>query len=104
MTIKTIECAIVDARLRGGLGQAGAAARSRPASGRGRRLGAGRAACAQQLARAGHEVHVFEKHAKAGGLLRYGIPDFKMEKHSSTGAWRRCRRKASRSTTAPTSA
>jgi glutamate synthase (NADPH/NADH) small chain len=38
-------------------------------------------ACAQQLARAGHEVHVFERHAKAGGLLRYGIPDFKMEKH-----------------------
>jgi glutamate synthase (NADPH/NADH) small chain len=38
-------------------------------------------ACAQQLARAGHEVHVFEKNAKAGGLLRYGIPDFKMEKH-----------------------
>ena len=38
-------------------------------------------ACAQQLARAGHEVHVYEKHAKAGGLLRYGIPDFKMEKH-----------------------
>ncbi|QYK44646.1 MAG: glutamate synthase subunit beta [Xanthobacteraceae bacterium] len=38
-------------------------------------------ACAQQLARAGHDVHVFEKYAKAGGLLRYGIPDFKMEKH-----------------------
>jgi glutamate synthase (NADPH/NADH) small chain len=38
-------------------------------------------ACAQQLARAGHDVHVFEKHAKAGGLTRYGIPDFKMEKH-----------------------
>ena len=38
-------------------------------------------ACAQQLARAGHEVHVFEKNAKPGGLLRYGIPDFKMEKH-----------------------
>ena len=37
-------------------------------------------ACAQQLARAGHEVHLFEKHARAGGLLRYGIPDFKMEK------------------------
>jgi glutamate synthase (NADPH/NADH) small chain len=37
-------------------------------------------ACAQQLARAGHDVHVYEKHAKAGGLLRYGIPDFKMEK------------------------
>ena len=38
-------------------------------------------AAAQQLARAGHDVHVFEKNAKAGGLLRYGIPDFKMEKH-----------------------
>src|SRR5215210_3042245 len=38
-------------------------------------------ACAQQLARAGHDVHVFEKFAKAGGLLRYGIPDFKMEKY-----------------------
>jgi glutamate synthase (NADPH/NADH) small chain len=37
-------------------------------------------ACAQQLARAGHDVHLFEKYAKAGGLLRYGIPDFKMEK------------------------
>ena len=37
-------------------------------------------ACAQQLARAGHDVHLFEKFAKAGGLLRYGIPDFKMEK------------------------
>ena len=38
-------------------------------------------AAAQQLARAGHDVHVYEKNAKAGGLLRYGIPDFKMEKH-----------------------
>src|SRR5213594_60927 len=38
-------------------------------------------AAAQQLARAGHDVHVYEKFAKAGGLLRYGIPDFKMEKH-----------------------
>jgi glutamate synthase (NADPH) small chain len=38
-------------------------------------------ACAQQLARVGHDVHVFEKQVKAGGLLRYGIPDFKMEKH-----------------------
>src|SRR3982751_4717242 len=37
-------------------------------------------ACAQQLARAGHEVHLFEKFARAGGLLTYGIPDFKMEK------------------------
>ena len=38
-------------------------------------------AAAQQLARAGHEVTVFEKNDRAGGLLRYGIPDFKMEKH-----------------------
>ncbi len=38
-------------------------------------------AAAQQLARAGHEVHVFEREPKAGGLMRYGIPDFKMEKH-----------------------
>ncbi len=38
-------------------------------------------ACAQQLARAGHVVVVFEKADRIGGLLRYGIPDFKMEKH-----------------------
>src|SRR5205823_2247344 len=38
-------------------------------------------ACAQQLARAGHEVVLFEKADRIGGLLRYGIPDFKMEKH-----------------------
>jgi glutamate synthase (NADPH/NADH) small chain len=37
-------------------------------------------AAAQQLARAGHEVTVFEKNSRIGGLLRYGIPDFKMEK------------------------
>jgi glutamate synthase (NADPH/NADH) small chain len=37
-------------------------------------------ACAQQLARAGHAVTVFEKNDRLGGLLRYGIPDFKMEK------------------------
>ncbi|HEY4040099.1 MAG TPA: glutamate synthase subunit beta [Burkholderiaceae bacterium] len=37
-------------------------------------------ACAQQLARAGHAVTVFEKNDRIGGLLRYGIPDFKMEK------------------------
>jgi glutamate synthase (NADPH/NADH) small chain len=38
-------------------------------------------ACAQQLARAGHAVTVFERADRIGGLLRYGIPDFKMEKH-----------------------
>lgn len=38
-------------------------------------------ACAQQLARAGHDVTVFERADRIGGLLRYGIPDFKLEKH-----------------------
>jgi glutamate synthase (NADPH/NADH) small chain len=38
-------------------------------------------ACAQQLARAGHDVVLFEKNDRIGGLLRYGIPDFKLEKH-----------------------
>ena len=38
-------------------------------------------ACSQQLARAGHTVTLFEKNDRIGGLLRYGIPDFKMEKH-----------------------
>jgi phytoene dehydrogenase-like protein len=37
-------------------------------------------AAAQQLARAGHDVTLFEKNDRIGGLLRYGIPDFKMEK------------------------
>ncbi|MEO0328301.1 MAG: glutamate synthase subunit beta [Pseudomonadota bacterium] len=39
-------------------------------------------AAAQQLARAGHDVHLYERESKPGGLLRYGIPDFKMEKHT----------------------
>ncbi|MBL4892247.1 MAG: glutamate synthase subunit beta [Rhizobiaceae bacterium] len=43
--------------------------------------GAAGMAAAQQLARVGHDVHVFERENRAGGLLRYGIPDFKMEKH-----------------------
>ena len=80
VTIKTIECAIVDRAWENGWLKPEIAAHKT-----GRKVavvGSGPAglACAQQLARAGHEVHVFEKHAKAGGLLRYGIPDFKMEK------------------------
>jgi glutamate synthase (NADPH/NADH) small chain len=80
VTIKTIECAIVDRAWENGWITPEVATEK---SGRKVAIvGAGPAglACAQQLARAGHDVHVFEKFAKAGGLLRYGIPDFKMEK------------------------
>jgi len=81
VTIKTIECAIVDRAYKEGWVKPEPSAHKT-----GKKvavIGAGPAgmACAQQLARVGHEVHVYEKHAKAGGLLRYGIPDFKMEKH-----------------------
>ena len=81
VTIKTIECAIVDRGFREGW------VVPEPPRRKTDKLiavvGSGPAglAAAQQLARAGHNVHVFEKQAKAGGLLRYGIPDFKMEKH-----------------------
>ena len=81
VTIKTIECMIADRAYAEGWLRP-----ERPAVRTGKKVaivGSGPAglACAQQLARVGHEVHVFEKFAKAGGLLRYGIPDFKMEKH-----------------------
>jgi glutamate synthase (NADPH/NADH) small chain len=81
VTIKSIECAIADRAIASGWIKP-----EPPTENTGKRVaivGSGPAglACAQQLARAGHDVHVFEKHAKAGGLLRYGIPDFKMEKN-----------------------
>src|ERR1700691_3456998 len=81
VTIKTIECAIVDRGWAEGwivpeppshrTGKGVAVVGSGPAG----------LACAQQLARAGHAVTLFEKADRIGGLLRYGIPDFKMEKH-----------------------
>ncbi|WP_137043609.1 glutamate synthase subunit beta [Pseudolabrys sp. FHR47] len=79
VTIKTIECAIADRAIEQGLKPEIAAHKT------GKKVavvGSGPAgmACAQQLARAGHDVHVYERWAKAGGLMRYGIPDFKMEK------------------------
>ena len=81
VTIKTIECAIADRAFKEGW------IAPEPAETKtGKRIaivGSGPAglAAAQQLARAGHEVHVYEKSARPGGLLTYGIPDFKMEKH-----------------------
>ncbi|MDA8362939.1 MAG: glutamate synthase subunit beta [Gammaproteobacteria bacterium] len=80
VTIKNIEHAIIDKGWEEGWVQPQPAAR-----GTGRRVaivGSGPAglACAQQLARAGHAVTVFEKSDRPGGLLRYGIPDFKLEK------------------------
>jgi glutamate synthase (NADPH/NADH) small chain len=80
VTIKTIECAIVDRGWQEGwieplvpplrTGKQVAVIGSGPAG----------LACAQQLARAGHSVTLFEKSDRIGGLLRYGIPDFKMDK------------------------
>ena len=78
VTIKSIECEIVDRGWREGWIKPKIASR-----GTGRRIaviGSGPAglACAQQLARQGHAPTVFEKNDRIGGLLRYGIPDFKM--------------------------
>ena len=80
VTIKSIECAIVDKAWENGwiMPQV-------PAHKTGKKIaiiGSGPAgmAAAQQLARAGHDVNLYEKNQKIGGLMRYGIPDFKMEK------------------------
>jgi glutamate synthase (NADPH) small chain len=82
VAIKTIEQAIADKAYELGY------IRPQPAESKtGRKvavIGSGPAgmAAAQQLGRAGHEVHVYERESRPGGLMRYGIPDFKMEKHS----------------------
>ena len=81
VTIKSIECAIVDKAWENGWVKPLIAPEKT-----GKKIavvggGPSGLAAAQQLARAGHDVHLFEKNAKAGGLMRYGIPDFKMEKH-----------------------
>jgi glutamate synthase (NADPH/NADH) small chain len=80
VTIKTIECAIVDRGWEEGW--ITPQVRTQKTGKRVAVVGSGPAglACAQQLARAGHHVTLFEKSDRIGGLLRYGIPDFKMEK------------------------
>ncbi len=80
VAIKTVEQAIADKAIK-----AGWIKPQVPAVKTGKKVavvGSGPAglAAAQQLARAGHDVHVYEREPKAGGLMRYGIPDFKMEK------------------------
>jgi len=80
VTIKTIECAIIDKAWENGWVKPLPAEHST-----GKKVaivGSGPAgmACAQQLGRAGHDVTLFEKNDRIGGLLRYGIPDFKMDK------------------------
>jgi glutamate synthase (NADPH/NADH) small chain len=78
--IKSIEHAIVDKAWEEGWVRPQRAAQ--PSGKRVAVVGSGPAglACAQQLARAGHDVTVFEKSDRVGGLLRYGIPDFKLDK------------------------
>jgi glutamate synthase (NADPH/NADH) small chain len=80
VTIKTIECEIIDRGWREGW-----ITHSLAQHGTGHRIavvGSGPAglACAQQLARMGHAPTIFEKSDRIGGLLRYGIPDFKLDK------------------------
>ena len=81
VAIKTIECAIIDKGF-----EENWVSPLPPSESTGKTvavIGSGPAgmAAAQQLARAGHIVTLFEKNDRIGGLLRYGIPDFKMEKH-----------------------
>ncbi len=80
VTIKTIECEIVDRGFREGW--IGPVFSPRGSGRRVAIVGSGPAglACAQQLARMGHAPTVFEKSDRIGGLLRYGIPDFKLAK------------------------
>jgi glutamate synthase (NADPH/NADH) small chain len=81
VTIKQIEKTVIDRAF-----EAGYIVPEPPPFRTGKRvavIGSGPAglAASQQLARAGHDVSLFEKNDRIGGLLRYGIPNFKMEKH-----------------------
>ena len=81
VTIKQIEKTIIDRAFEEGFVRP-----EPPATKSGKRVavvgsGPSGLAAAQQLARAGHDVTVYEKNDRIGGLMRYGIPNFKMEKH-----------------------
>lgn len=81
VTIKTVEQAIADKAYE--LGHVKPQPSNKKTGKKVAIIGSGPAgmAAAQQLGRSGHEVHVYERESKVGGLLRFGIPDFKMEKH-----------------------
>src|ERR1700744_4766186 len=81
VTIKTIECQIVDRGWEEGWIRPQGAAKKNGKTVAVVGSGPAGLSCAQQLARPGHSVTLFEKADRIGGLLRYGIPDFKMEKH-----------------------
>jgi len=81
VAIKTIECAVADRARQEGWVQPLVAEKKTSKSVAVVGSGPAGMACAQQLARGGHDVTVYEKADRIGGLLRYGIPDFKMEKH-----------------------
>ena len=81
VTIKEIEVSIIDDAFDNGWVQAHSPERLTGKTVAVVGSGPAGLAAAQQLARAGHTVAVFEKDDRIGGLLRYGIPDFKMEKH-----------------------
>ena len=81
VTIKSIDCAIVDKGWENGWITPQVAAKRTGKSVAVVGSGPAGLAAAQQLARVGHSVTLFEKNDRVGGLMRYGIPDFKMEKH-----------------------
>ena len=81
VTIKSIECSIIDRGWQEGWIQPELPTRKTGKSIAVVGSGPAGMAAAQQLARAGHSVTLFEKDDRIGGLLRYGIPDFKMEKN-----------------------
>lgn len=101
MTIKAVELSIIDKAWENGwikpeppekeTGKKVAIAGSGPAG----------LAAAQQLRRAGHSVTVFERSDRIGGLLRYGIPEFKMEKISWTDGWTKWKKKVLNSSPMP---